>query len=145
MHTVVYTSLLTLQVSSGEQLSEKEAAQIISVLDHLCCWLSEAENNREAKNRQKMLRNLGILEQLLEILKKSDANALLMSSLVDYYIYILYQLRPTLYNNAYCHCSLHVTICQKCYDVIQQYLKGDSRKNENYISRFLKFFQDQVS
>ena len=28
--------------------------------------------------------------------------------------------------------------------VIESYLKGDSRKNENYLARFIKFFQTQV-
>ena len=41
--------------------------------------------------------------------------------------------------------SLHVPICQECYNVIQEYLKGDSRKNENYVARFIEFFQTQVS
>ena len=35
--------------------------------------------------------------------------------------------------------------CQECYSVISQYLKGDSRKNENYLARFIEFFRTQVS
>ena len=35
-------------------------------------------------------------------------------------------------------------ICQACYGVIKNYLKGSSRKNENYLARFLAFFKTQV-
>ena len=35
-------------------------------------------------------------------------------------------------------------VCQACYLVIESYLKGDSRKNENYLARFIEFFQTQV-
>ena len=35
-------------------------------------------------------------------------------------------------------------MCKACYLVIESYLKGDSRKNENYLARFIKFFQKQV-
>jgi inositol 1,4,5-triphosphate receptor type 1 len=35
-------------------------------------------------------------------------------------------------------------ICQACYGVIKNYLRGDSRKNENYLARFLAFFKTQV-
>ena len=35
-------------------------------------------------------------------------------------------------------------VCQACYLVIESYLKGDSRKNENYLARFIDFFQKQV-
>ena len=35
-------------------------------------------------------------------------------------------------------------ICQACYEVIKNYLEGNSRKNENYLARFLAFFKAQV-
>ena len=35
-------------------------------------------------------------------------------------------------------------ICQACYGVIKNYLKGNSSKNENYLARFLVFFKTQV-
>ena len=35
-------------------------------------------------------------------------------------------------------------ICQACYGVIKNYLEGNSRKNENYLARFLAFFKAQV-
>ena len=31
-----------------------------------------------------------------------------------------------------------------CYLLIQTYLRGNSRKNENYLARFMKIFQAQV-
>ena len=36
------------------------------------------------------------------------------------------------------------TICKACYEVIKKYLRGNSRKNENYLARFIEFFQAQV-
>ena len=38
-----------------------------------------------------------------------------------------------------------VAICRECYNVFKKYLEGDSRKNENYLARFIEFFQTQVS
>ena len=35
-------------------------------------------------------------------------------------------------------------ICKECYNVLKKYLEGDSRKNENYLARFIEFFQTQV-
>ena len=35
-------------------------------------------------------------------------------------------------------------VCQGCYGVIKSYLNGDSRKNENYLARFVSFFKTQV-
>ena len=35
-------------------------------------------------------------------------------------------------------------MCQDCYGVIKSYLDGDSRKNENYLARFVFFFKTQV-
>ena len=35
-------------------------------------------------------------------------------------------------------------VCKGCYQVIKSYLKGNSRKNENYLTRFIKFFKTQV-
>ena len=41
--------------------------------------------------------------------------------------------------------KLHrMRICQACYGVIKNYLGGNSRKNENYLARFLAFFKTQV-
>ena len=35
-------------------------------------------------------------------------------------------------------------VCKACYLVIENYLKGDSRKNENYLARSIDFFKKQV-
>ena len=35
-------------------------------------------------------------------------------------------------------------VCQGSYGVIKSYLNGDSRKNENYLARFVTFFKTQV-
>ena len=41
-------------------------------------------------------------------------------------------------------CSEQRKVCQAGYGVIESYLKGDSRKNENYLARFIDIFQKQV-
>ena len=35
-------------------------------------------------------------------------------------------------------------VCKACYGVIENYLKGNSRKNENYLARFMEFFKTQI-
>lgn len=52
---------------------------MISVLQHLCTWLNEAINDRDVKNCRKMLRNLGVIEQLIQILEITDTKGLLVS------------------------------------------------------------------
>ena len=37
-----------------------------------------------------------------------------------------------------------VEIGRECYNVIQKFLEGDSRKNENYLAHFIEFFQTQA-
>ena len=45
----------------------------------------------------------------------------------------------------YClHFSEQHDVYKGCYQVIKSYLKGNSRKNENYLARFIKFFKTQV-
>lgn len=46
----------------------------------------------------------------------------------------------------FCVCVLSEQriVCQGCYGVIKAYLSGDSRKNENYLARFVRFFKTQV-
>lgn len=36
-------------------------------------------------------------------------------------------------------------VCCMCCKVLAKYLDGDSRKNENYLARYTKLFQEQVS
>ena len=42
-------------------------------------------------------------------------------------------------------CSEQRKVCQAGYRVIESYLKGDSRKNENYLARFIDIFKQQVT
>lgn len=35
-------------------------------------------------------------------------------------------------------------VCRQCYNTLTLYLKGDSRKNENYLARYICIFQEQV-
>ena len=52
--------------------------------------------------------------------------------------------RPVHVFDIACVCSEQRTVCQGCYGVIKSYLNGDSRKNENYLARFVSFFKTQV-
>lgn len=45
---------------------------------------------------------------------------------------------------AFCVFREQRIVCQGCYGVIKGYLNGDSRKNENYLARFVSFFKTQV-
>ena len=40
--------------------------------------------------------------------------------------------------------SEQLNVCKECYGVIESYLKGNSRKNENYLARFMEFFKTQI-
>ena len=43
-----------------------------------------------------------------------------------------------------CFSEPHKKVCKGCYQVIGNYLKGNSRKNENYLAKFIEFFKIQV-
>ena len=133
-------------------------------LADLCQWLKEGEakTERESKNRQKLLRNLmvcaavpiklilfisycyKVLEQLIEILKHSGTSL----SPLTYVAMIMFLIEPIIINQSNSKfrvpSSNYMQICQECYNILKQYLKGESRKNENYLARFIQFFTSQA-
>lgn len=63
-----------LQLSSVD-ISSQEALHVSSALEDLAHFMRVAPNDRETKDRQKLLRNLHILEKVTTILDKFDKNA----------------------------------------------------------------------
>ena len=85
-----------------------------------------------------------VLEQLIEILKKHPGTSL---SLLTYVVMIMFLIGPIInqLNSKFRVPSSNYTqICQECYYILKQYLKGESRKNENYLARFIEFFTSQA-
>ncbi|XP_019849736.1 PREDICTED: inositol 1,4,5-trisphosphate receptor type 1-like isoform X1 [Amphimedon queenslandica] len=115
---VLTSHIKFLQSGNGAAIPQKQASRVkqtIAELKDSILTLSD----RDTKNNQKLLRNIQVVEQLTEILKVSQSMKLI----------------PSLH---------HSDVCRECYNVIQKFLEGDSRKNENYLARYLEFFQTQV-
>ena len=53
---------------SSRSLTSQEAFYVASALDDLAHYISAHSNEREIKDRQKLLRNLRILEMIINIL-----------------------------------------------------------------------------
>ena len=77
-----------------------------------------------------------VIEQLAEILKSGNLPE--VKQWVIMTIVFVRIISTTFYRS-------QAEICRECYNVFQKYLEGDSRKNENYLARFIEFFQKQVS
>jgi len=90
-----------------------ELAEFLMAHDHDGQELTMAREmkEREIKNRQKLLRNLRVLELVIEIvaLSASDKSA-----------------------------ASGTNMRKECFRVILNYLKGNSHKNKNYLSRLFK-------
>ncbi|XP_065909470.1 inositol 1,4,5-trisphosphate-gated calcium channel ITPR1-like [Dysidea avara] len=89
-------------------------AYIMEVLNELSDFMKFA--HPRMKDHQKLLRNLMVLELLVQILKTYDQH----------------------------DAHLHHPVYQACYKVLEVYLLGQSRKNENYLARFIDFFEQQM-
>eukprot|EP00730_Choanoeca_flexa_P015736 TRINITY_DN7294_c0_g1_i2.p1 TRINITY_DN7294_c0_g1~~TRINITY_DN7294_c0_g1_i2.p1 ORF type:complete len:190 (+),score=28.67 TRINITY_DN7294_c0_g1_i2:75-572(+) len=87
------------------------------------------------RERQKLLRNYGIIELLVEMLQApfgpndSELESGTKLSLRDLH-------RPQHEDT--------LRVLNAAYNVIEVYLKGNSRKNELYMARHIPFFQSQV-
>ena len=68
------------------------------------------------RTRQKLLRNLGVIEMFIEMLQWAKSGSDTAAPLV----------------------------CTKLYDVMASFMDGDSRKNELFMARHIGFFQQQV-
>nr|XP_006825393.1 PREDICTED: inositol 1,4,5-trisphosphate receptor type 1-like [Saccoglossus kowalevskii] len=101
---------------NGMVVNAKRAQTVLSALEELKNFM--IVKGEPIKNRQKLLRNLKILELLVQIAQISYMGT----------------------NDE----KLMVDIIVACYNVMHTYVIGDSRKNELYIARFIDFFQTQI-
>ncbi|XP_070537450.1 LOW QUALITY PROTEIN: inositol 1,4,5-trisphosphate-gated calcium channel ITPR3-like [Ptychodera flava] len=100
----------------GLVLNAKKVVEILNALQELKRFM--IVKGEPVKARQKLLRNLKILELLVQICQLS-------------YIGTSDE-------------RFAVQIIVECYNVMHTYVLGDSRKNELYIARFIDFFQTQI-
>ncbi|XP_065834186.1 inositol 1,4,5-trisphosphate receptor type 3-like isoform X2 [Oscarella lobularis] len=98
-------------------LTRKTASRLDKGLRELGAF--QIEKGEPVKARQKLLRNLRIIDLLVELLKLPRAK------------------QEKEYQN-------HVLVCQAAYHVLEQYLVGNSRKNELYVAKYIPFFQGQI-
>ncbi|KAK2143235.1 hypothetical protein LSH36_861g02042 [Paralvinella palmiformis] len=100
---------------AGHTLKTRETTEIIEMLQELQSVL--VMNSVPNKNKQKLVRNLRIVELLV---------------------------KPT--NSYECSIQSNLTaIMVQCYDTLHKYLMGDSRKNELYMAKHLDFFESQIA
>ncbi|XP_077862152.1 inositol 1,4,5-trisphosphate-gated calcium channel ITPR1-like [Saccoglossus kowalevskii] len=101
---------------SGMALTKRHSQKIILGLRELQQFM--IVNGENIKDRQKLLRNLKVIDILVIITKLPYENRTDKEFIVD--------------------------IIVECYNVMEQFLCGDSRKNELYLARFSNFFQTQT-
>jgi inositol 1,4,5-triphosphate receptor type 1 len=102
--------------TTPRQLSYNRAGIMARALNELSTFMLDPYARQ--KDHQKLVRNLRILEQLVQILK--------------------------LYNKESPDATALRRVCRGCYKIIEIFLQGDSRKNELYVSRFVPFFEEQM-
>ncbi|CAD5113406.1 DgyrCDS2578 [Dimorphilus gyrociliatus] len=103
--------------TSGLFITESECNEIVSAINELEDFL--IVNSEPDKNRQKLMRNLMIVELVVQILQfpnRGNKDSVFMTN-----------------------------ICVECYNLLYTYLMGNSRKNELYIAKYIHFFKTQIS
>lgn len=90
-------------------------------LQNLADWMFDVSDNKDRKKRQKLLRNLGTIELMMEIQNRFKEIPQDMRTGINY--------------------ERRKNTTKKVYKVIEAYLKGDSRKNENYTAKFIPIFE----
>ncbi|XP_077987360.1 inositol 1,4,5-trisphosphate-gated calcium channel ITPR1-like [Glandiceps talaboti] len=100
----------------GLVINAKRSQDILTALSELKEFM--IEKGEPVKDRQKLLRNLKVVELLVQISQLSYIGT----------------------NDE----RFSVQIIVECYNVMHTYVLGDSRKNELYIARFIDFFQTQI-
>ena len=101
----------------------KTTREMEQSLKSLTKWIQDALNPKDMKNRQKLLRNLGIIELLMEIQRRFVEKTCKEAETKEYAI------------------RKNTTIM--IYTVIEAYLKGGSKKNENYTAKYIDSFKYQ--
>ncbi|OWF52185.1 Inositol 1,4,5-trisphosphate receptor type 3 [Mizuhopecten yessoensis] len=112
---VPFIQKLVKDKNSGLTLNAKMAHDALTALSEMREFM--VVNSVPSKKRQKLMRNLRIVELLVQLLQ------------------IPFRGSPD---------QLHLTrIFVEAYDVLYTYLMGDSRKNELYIAKYIDFFLSQ--
>eukprot|EP00053_Salpingoeca_punica_P017480 m.168492 g.168492 ORF g.168492 m.168492 type:complete len:2590 (+) comp17217_c0_seq4:243-8012(+) len=112
------------------ELTNLETMQLVETLREFADWM--VVDGHPDKMRQKILRNMGVVETLISMLQvpfrpyNTSASAVDFQSLGD----------PRHKNTK--------QVAVAVYSVLEAYLNGDSRKNELYICRHIGFFQTQI-
>ncbi|XP_023930445.1 inositol 1,4,5-trisphosphate receptor type 3 [Lingula anatina] len=113
---VPFLQNLIKQKKAGQNLTAKQAQDIKASLKEMSNFMFL--NSEPSKKRQKLLRNLRIVELLVKVLLIPYVGSNDKRYLIDIFI--------------------------EAYDVMRAYLVGDSRKNELYIAKHIPFFLDRI-
>ncbi|XP_065902252.1 inositol 1,4,5-trisphosphate receptor type 2-like [Dysidea avara] len=112
----VFQAYIKEKSSQNDKIGVKKSSAMRKALGELADFMQYA--HPRMKDHQKLLRNLMIIELIVQILEGYDPKA--------------------------SDARNHQSVCQACYRVIEVYLLGQSRKNENYLARFISFFEQQI-
>ncbi|XP_064638655.1 inositol 1,4,5-trisphosphate receptor type 3-like isoform X2 [Lineus longissimus] len=114
---VPFIQKLIKEKKDGANLNAKQTHEIVQALQEMKEYM--VVNSVPNKNRQKLMRNLRIVELLVTLLQIPYRGSNDQSHLTKIFV--------------------------ESYDVLYTYLMGDSRKNELYIAKYIDFFQNQIS
>jgi len=114
---VPFIQKLIADKKAGHHLNAKQAHDILVALKELKAFM--IVNSVPDKQRQKLMRNLRIVELLVSLLQVPVRGSKDQRHMKDILI--------------------------EGYDVLYTYLMGDSRKNELYIAKHIQFFESQIS
>ncbi|KAI0220817.1 Inositol 1,4,5-trisphosphate receptor type 3 [Lamellibrachia satsuma] len=114
--TVPLIRKIVLDKQAGEKLNGSQTAEILSGLTEMKNFMTV--NGAPAKERQKLLRNLRVVDRIVEVLE------------------IPYKLTPDY--------EFMAKLMVQCYDVLRAYLRGHRRRNELYIAKYIDFFLGQL-
>ncbi|XP_064638087.1 inositol 1,4,5-trisphosphate receptor type 2-like isoform X2 [Lineus longissimus] len=115
--TVPFIKNLIADLTNGKTLHAVETHRVTEALTELTNFLYVT--GLPEKPRQKLLRNLRVLDLLMELLK--------------------FPLRGTR------HRIYLTSIFKKAYDVLHAYMAGNSRKNALYMAKYMGFFYTQLN
>jgi hypothetical protein len=127
---IIPVLLIYVRDRATREISSLETMQLTETLAEFADWM--APEGQPDRTRQKILRNMGIVEMLVEMLQVPFAPFNTSDSAVEF----ANLLQPRHRNTK--------RVADAVYKVLAVFLEGDSRKNELYISRHIGFFQTQI-
>eukprot|EP00117_Sycon_ciliatum_P048000 scpid3078/ scgid34229/ Inositol 1,4,5-trisphosphate receptor type 1; IP3 receptor isoform 1; Type 1 inositol 1,4,5-trisphosphate receptor len=108
------------KLRKGVQLNAKVSDRFKKLLEQLSNF--QVVNGEPVKDHQKLLRNLQVIDILVEILKLHGMSFIVQAGGKD-------------------HLG---DVCAEIYNCLETYLLGNSRKNELYAAGYIPFFQSQI-